>query len=223
MANYSSYYITLDVLLQEYVIFNNDGIVVNRPSTKNEIKITKYKNMKKFDNNSNNNNIEEKNEIIENDKQTFNKKPNKLIEILGNEIIIKLYDLFLIENGIKLRDHLSHGEYDLNFFSEQAKKSLLFIWYAIIVKINDYFYKTKTDLNPDIINCLNLEPEFHPITTTKKKLKEIEILLNETNNYFINFDYSDEIYNDYRSNIHNSFVLKELNEIIDIINIKNDK
>ena len=39
MANYSSYYITLDVLLQEYVIFNNDGIVVNRPSTKNEIKI----------------------------------------------------------------------------------------------------------------------------------------------------------------------------------------
>ena len=144
MANYSSYYITLDVLLQEYVIFNNDGIVVNRPSTKNEIKITKYKNMKKFDNNSNNNNNnEEKNEIIENDKQTFDKKPNKLIEILGNEIIIKLYDLFLIENGIKLRDHLSHGEYDINSFSEQAKKSLLFIWYIIIVKINNYFYKTK--------------------------------------------------------------------------------
>ena len=41
--------------------------------------------MKKYDNN---NNVNEKNEIIENDK-IFDKKPNKLIEILGNEIIIK--------------------------------------------------------------------------------------------------------------------------------------
>ena len=116
MANYSSYYITLDVLLQEYIIFTDDGIVVNRPSTKNDIKITKYKNKKKYDNNSNNNNsnTEEKNEIIENEKQSFNKKQNKLITLLGEEIIIKLYDLFLIENGIKLRDHLSHGEYNIN-------------------------------------------------------------------------------------------------------------
>ena len=70
-------------MLQEYIIFNDDGIVVNRPSTKNDMKITKYKNMKKYDDN---NNINEKNEIIENDKQIFDKKPNKLIEILGNEI-----------------------------------------------------------------------------------------------------------------------------------------
>ena len=225
MANYSSYYITLDVLIQEYIIFNNDGIMVNRPSTKNEIKITKYKNMKKFDNNKNNNsnndNInEEKNEIIENDKQKFDKKQNKLIEILGNEIIIKLYDLFLIENGIKLRDHLSHGEYDINSFSELAKKCLLFIWYVILVKINDYFYKTKTDLTPDIIICLSLEPEFHPITATKKNLKEIESLLNETNNYFINFDYSDEIYSEYKSNVQNSFISKELTELNEAINKK---
>ena len=76
MANYSSYYITLDALLQENVIFNDDGIVVNRPSTKSDIKITKYKNMKKYDKN-NNNNIEEKNEN-DNEKTNFEKKENKL-------------------------------------------------------------------------------------------------------------------------------------------------
>ena len=238
MANYSSYYITLDVLLQEYVIFNDDGIVVNRPSTKNDIKITKYKNMKKYDKNNNNNNIninnininEENNENIEinkdkekdkeKDKQKFDKKQNKLIEILGNDIVIKLYDLFLIENGIKLRDHLSHGEYDINSIWGYIPKSLLFIWYVILVKINDYFYKTKTDFNKDIINCLNLETAFHPITMTKKQIKEAEILLNDTQTYFKNFDYSDEIYNDYKSSIHNSFVSKDINELIDIINKK---
>ena len=41
-ANYSNYYITIDAMLQEYRIFNDDGIVVNRWSTKNDMKITKY-------------------------------------------------------------------------------------------------------------------------------------------------------------------------------------
>ena len=215
MANYSSYYITMDALLQEYIIFNDDGIVVNRPSTKNDMKITKYKNMKKYDDN---NNINEKNEIIENDKQIFDKKPNKLIEILGNEIIIKLYDLFLIENGIKLRDHLSHGEYNINSLPNSISNSLLFIWYVLLVKINDYFYKTKSDFTIDINNCLNMEPAFHPITTLKKQLKEIEALLDNTNSYFNNYDYSDDIFNDYKTDIYNSFVSKdiiELNELID--------
>ena len=215
MANYSSYYITMDAMLQEYIIFNDDGIVVNRPSTKNDMKITKYKNMKKYDDN---NNINEKNEIIENDKQIFDKKPNKLIEILGNEIIIKLYDLFLIENGIKLRDHLSHGEYNINSLPNSISNSLLFIWYVLLVKINDYFYKTKSDFTIDINNCLNMEPAFHPITTLKKQLKEIEALLDNTNSYFNNYDYSDDIFNDYKTDIYNSFVSKdiiELNELID--------
>ena len=222
MANYSSYYITMDALLQEYIIFNDDGIVVNRPSTKNDMKITKYKNMKKYDDN---NNINEKNEIIENDKQIFDKKPNKLIEILGNEIIIKLYDLFLIENGIKLRDHLSHGEYNINSLPNSISNSLLFIWYVLLVKINDYFYKTKSDFTIDINNCLNMEPAFHPITTVKKQLKEIETLLDNTNNYFNNYDYSDDIFNDYKTDIYNSFVSKdiiELNELIDKKMINNN-
>ena len=217
MANYSSYYITLDALLQEYIIFNDDGIVLNRPSTKNEIKITKYKNMKKYDKNNNN---EEKSENIENEKQIFDKKENELYEILGNDIIIKLYDLFLIENGIKLRDHLSHGEYNINFLPKSIEKSILFIWYVILIKMNDYFYKTKSIFNDEIIKCLNLEPKFHPISNIKNQIKETEILLNEISFYFNNFDYSDEIYNDYKTYIHNSFISKDLNELIDLINKK---
>ena len=84
MANYSNYYITIDAMFQEYIIFNDNGIVINKPSTKNDMK---KQNIKKYD--DNNNNINEKNEIIENDKQIFDKKPNKLIEIFGNEIFIK--------------------------------------------------------------------------------------------------------------------------------------
>ena len=218
MANYSSYYITLDVLLQEYIIFNDDGVVVNRPSTKNEIKITKYKNMKKFEDN---NNIEENNNnSIKYEKKNFDKKENKLYDLLGNNIIIKLYDLFLIENGIKLRDHISHGEYNINSLPDSIGKSLLFIWYAILIKINDYFYHTQSNLNDDIVKCLNLEPEFHPITMIKKQIKETEILLDVTNNYFINFDYSDEIYNDYKSTIYNSFISKDLIDLKDSINKK---
>ena len=220
MANYSSYYITLDVLLQENIIFNENGIVVNRPSTKSEIKITKYKNMKKFVK-KNKIEMEEKNENNnEDEKIKFEKEKNKLIRILGNDILIKLYDLFLIENGIKLRDHLSHGEYNIDNLPSSVIKSVLFIWYVVLVKMNDYFYNNKSNYNEAIIKCLNLESYFHPITNFKKQLKETEKLLNEVNLYFNIFDYSDEIYNDYKTNIHNSFISKDLNELIELMDKK---
>ena len=219
MANYSSYYITLDVFFQEYIFFNNDGIMVNRPSTKNENKITKYKNAKKFVNkNDDNCNLDNKN--------TFEKKENKLIKILGDEIIIKLYDLFFLENGIKLRDYLSHGEYDINTLPDSTEKGLLFIWYVILVKINDYFYKTNTNLETNIMQILDIESFFHPITNLKNELNQVENILNEISNYFKNFDYSDDIYSDYKSNINIAYLSKDLEELVKQINkkmINNDK
>ena len=86
--------------------------------------------------------------------------------------------------------------------------------------MNDYFYKTKSIFNDEIIKCLKIEPKFHPISNIKNQIKETEILLNEISFYFNNFDYSDEIYNDYKTYIHNSFISKDLNELIDLINKK---
>ena len=118
LANYSSYYTTLAVLLQEMIVSNADGIAVNRPSTVNDIKIAKYKNTKKYGNSDSNG-------------TTFEKKPNQLITILGNEVIIKLHDLFLNEGGIKLRDNLSHGEYDIHSFPTTVDNTMIFIYYFI--------------------------------------------------------------------------------------------
>ena len=69
MANYSSYYITLDVFFQEFIVYNDDGIMVNRPSTKNENKITKYKYAKKFVNKTDDNeNLDNQNKFEKKEK-----------------------------------------------------------------------------------------------------------------------------------------------------------
>ena len=49
--------------------------------------------------------------------------------------------LLLSENGIKLTDHLSHGEYNINTLQNSISNSLLFLLYILLVKINVYFIK----------------------------------------------------------------------------------
>ena len=182
------------------IVSNEDGIAVNRPSTVNDIKIAKYKNTKKYGNSDSNG-------------TTFEKKPNQLITILGNEVIIKLHDLFLNEGGIKLRDNLSHGEYDIHSFPTTVDNTMIFIWYIVLAKLNNYFYNENKEFFVQAKECLELPPTFHPIAMLNKQLQTERELLQCTMKYFNDFDYSSDVFDDYRSTNENNFITNELREI----------
>ena len=189
MANYSSYYTTMDILLQEDVVSSIEGLIVNRPSTINDIKATKYKNSAKFSN--------DKNDRLE-IKESIQKNPNKLPQILGKEILSQLHDLFLHEGGMKLRDCLSHGEYDIVSLSNECEQYLHYILFVVLKKLNCWYFNAECIFSDTILSFQHQFPTFHPLSFCKRIFNETQRTFTEISTYFNSFDYSIDQLEDYR-------------------------
>ncbi|EDR21950.1 hypothetical protein EDI_272850 [Entamoeba dispar SAW760] len=196
MANYSNYYTTMDVLLQEFVVSSSEGLIVNRPSTINDIKVVKYKNTSKYS------------EIkgIKKEKEIISKKRNLLINILGKDIVSKLHDLFLYEGGIKLRDCLSHGEYQVDDLPSQSFLIIKMIWFIILKRLQDWTVNSSSQFNQNFQKYFNEYPMFHPLSFFKRNYQESINYYESIWNYFKLFNYEDKLYDDYR-NYHSNFIL----------------
>ncbi|KAL7718656.1 DUF4209 domain-containing protein [Entamoeba marina] len=200
VANYSKYYSTMDVLLQKKVISSPTGLVVNRPSSINPLKVGKYKNSKKFSSTP-------PTTITPN---TLTTNPNKLLTILTNDVVMILHDLFLNERGLKLRDCLSHGEYDYNTLPIQVDNNLLFTWYIILTKLNGWFESASIQESREIQNRFSFQSQFHPLSLFLQHHQQIQKCYKETNEYFSTYSYTEEIYDDYRDYQHATHVTKSI-------------
>ncbi|GAB1222500.1 hypothetical protein ENUP19_0113G0008 [Entamoeba nuttalli] len=196
MANYSNYYTTLDVLLQEDVISSSEGLIVNRPSTINDIKVVKYKNTSKYS----------ETKGIEKEKEVLSKKRNLLIDILGKDVVSKLHDLFLFEGGIKLRDCLSHGEYQVDDLPSQSFIVIKMIWFIILKRLQDWIINKPSQFSHHFQKYFSEYPMFHPLSFFKRNYQESITCYESVCSYFTSFSYEDELYDDYR-NYHSNFIL----------------
>ncbi|ELP83435.1 hypothetical protein EIN_375200 [Entamoeba invadens IP1] len=192
-ANYSKYYTTMDVLLQEFVVSNSGGLIVNRPSTINEIKASKYKNSAKFSD------IETQ-KILSEEKIT--KKKNVLIEVLSEKIVGILNDVFLYEGGIKLRDCLSHGEYTIEELPKNVVDVLGFLYFVVIEKMDNWFYgkvKTCERCEEVVNNVFARGVMFHPLSYFIRMKNVFLEKIEKTKTYLENFGLNDEKFEDYKS------------------------
>ncbi|CAI9730441.1 Hypothetical predicted protein [Octopus vulgaris] len=112
------------------------------------------------------------NEILS--KYLSDGEENNLKHILGSTLMDFLHDLFVYPEGPRLRDRVSHGEVDLDNFSEVLAWTLLQLALNLAYKFlpNDAnFQKLQTELIKGF-SVSDYESQFHPVNIAKCKVAE---------------------------------------------------
>ncbi|XP_054857165.1 endoplasmic reticulum membrane-associated RNA degradation protein [Eublepharis macularius] len=106
-------------------------------------------------------------------KQFNNEEVNKLPLVLGESAMEFLWDFLNHQEGPRIRDHLSHGEINLNYFPKEIGNSLL----AFSITLLDRFSKDKIadskehEILKPLVSCgNNYCSQFHPIAQFKKQI-----------------------------------------------------
>ncbi|XP_058023292.1 endoplasmic reticulum membrane-associated RNA degradation protein [Ahaetulla prasina] len=106
-------------------------------------------------------------------KQLNNEEINQLPIVLGEPAMEFLWDFLNHQEGPRVRDHLSHGEINLNGFPREIANSMLSFSITLLCRFSsdDFsFIKEHESLKP-LMTCANSYcTKFHPITQLKKQI-----------------------------------------------------
>ncbi|ORX59841.1 hypothetical protein BCR36DRAFT_579288 [Piromyces finnis] len=178
-ANTHEYYIIIDTIFNEFLLvddYQNGKNQQKEISSKNDNGLSNVKNIMGLD-------------------LTSKIKQNKIIQLFKPSYIMVIYDLLILQQGIRIRDKLSHGDFQLNQLYQNYKSPCHLIVLIIIyllslfqyngnksiikneININNYNKEDKTsfeELKVSIQSYLkNYEIQFHPKSFILKKAQNL--------------------------------------------------
>ncbi|XP_025050703.1 endoplasmic reticulum membrane-associated RNA degradation protein isoform X1 [Alligator sinensis] len=114
-------------------------------------------------------------------KQLTDEEINQLPLILGEPAVEFLWDFLNHQEGPRVRDHLSHGEINLNEFPREIANQILGFAIILLCKFSEeeefVTLKEHAAIKP-LITCANCySSRFHPIARLKKQLISLETSL----------------------------------------------
>ncbi|XP_020656864.3 endoplasmic reticulum membrane-associated RNA degradation protein isoform X1 [Pogona vitticeps] len=106
-------------------------------------------------------------------KQLNNEEANKLPSLLGESTMEFLWDFLNHQEGPRVRDHLSHGECDLNDFPREIANSMLAFSLTLLCRFSkdaDVTIKEHIALTSLMASANCYCSQFHPIPRLKKQV-----------------------------------------------------
>jgi len=197
-ANTYEYYIIIDTIFNENLLI--DETIESETLIKNETE-TESANVKNIMG-----------------LQNSNLKPNNITKIFKPQFIMAIYDLFILQNGIRMRDKISHGDFQMDQFNKNYSKAC----HLLIILILDILYRFQmnSDTKNNDSSCLkteiqnyikNYEIQFHPKSFILKNTQKLMIEMHAT------FQSFKQIF------IHNEQLFSENNEPLSNINDEEEK
>ncbi|EGG15023.1 hypothetical protein DFA_09845 [Cavenderia fasciculata] len=182
VADYKSYYTTLDIFMSEQLSLSNEQlqktIIIDQKDNTTSSVYYKYDNPK-FKDNSNN-------EKLESEKQDID---NQLIKTLGDEIIASLLDLFIYPDGPRIRDKLSHGEVDIKSISSFILNFTIHTIDLISLKLIKKKYKEEKEKEEkETTTTTTIVSLFNTISIGKLKMEQLNQNINQLKEFKENLE-----------------------------------
>eukprot|EP01133_Synstelium_polycarpum_P015503 gene15503-18414_t len=106
---------------------------------------------------------------------------NQLYHFFGDDILMRLLDLFIYLDGPRIRDRISHGEVDIYTIPPQIMDLLIQVTIIILAKTS------ATPLDPDMTSFINNSTPYHPLFHTQSiattKLSQLSTSIKSITNF----------------------------------------
>ncbi|ORX80491.1 hypothetical protein BCR32DRAFT_268860 [Anaeromyces robustus] len=206
-ANTYEYYIIIDTIFNENLLIDETVESENFIKSEEEMESANVKNIMGL--------------------QNTNLKPNNITKIFKPQFIMAIYDLFILQNGIRIRDKISHGDFQIDQFNNNYSEACHLLVILILETLYRFQMNPNVKKNNDDSSCLKTEIhnyieyyeiQFHPksfiLKNTQKLIIEMYAIFQSYKQIFI---HNDQIFSEMIESFSNINDEEEINLINPLI------